>query len=144
MSEYSISVVAPAFVDIIWDQVLPHLQRVVDVAHGEMTCDSVKKRLQSGDSVLVTISKGSEIVAINTLEIRVMDSGLRALFIPITGGNEMFKWKDDFQAMAIKMAKFYNCTELRGLAVREGWMDVLKPMGWEHVHEVIKLEIGDL
>jgi len=105
--------------------------------------DEVKQRLLEGKALLVTISVGNKIVAINTFELRILSSGLRTLYIPITGGSELFKWKDDIMALAIKVAKLFNCTEIRGVSVRDGWMDILGPMGWEPVHQVIKYNIGE-
>ena len=141
MSEFSISIVAVAFVDIIWEEVTPHIQRVVDVAHGELTMEGIHKSLMDGNSLLVTISKGSEIVAVNTFEIRVLSSGVRTIYISVTGGSELFKWKDDVVALAVKIAKKFKCTELRVVAVRDGWTDILTPMGWEHVHQVLKFNV---
>ena len=138
---YIISAVPVTLIDVVWPQCMEHIQRVVEKAHGEITLDSVKARLMTGNSLLITISKGVDIVACNVLEVRVMDSGLRALYIPITGGNDLDQWMPRFLEVAKAIAKDYQCTELRGLAVRKGWMRVLKSHGWEEVHTVIKCNI---
>lgn len=143
MGKLNISASPPEMVDLIWGRCEAHIQRVVDVAHGEITTESVKARLKAGNSVLVVISEGAEIIACNVVEVRVMDSGLRALYIPITGGDRMSEWMEDFLRVAKAIAKDFNCTELRGLAVRKGWMRVLEKHDWETVHTVIKCEIGE-
>ncbi len=143
MSEHSISIVAVPFVEIIWDEVAPHVKRVVDVSNGELTLEGVKQSLLDGKALLVTISVGSRIVAVNTFELRILSSGVRTLYIPITGGSELFAWKDDILALAIKVAKLFQCTEIRGVSVRDGWMDILSPMGWKPVHQVIKYDVGE-
>lgn len=140
---YVISAVPITLVDVVWPQCIEHIQRVVDRAHGEITLDSVKSRLMTGNSLLVTISKGVEIVACNILEVRVMDSGLRALYIPITGGHDLDQWMPRFLEVAKAIGKDYKCKELRGLAVRKGWMRVLKQYNWEEVHTVIKCDIEE-
>jgi len=141
--EIVISAISADKIDLIWPLVEHHLQRVVDVAHGELTLYSIKGRLQDGMSILITINKGSEIIAVNTLEIRDFDSGLRALFIPITGGDYLDEWKDMFLDVAKSIAIEHGCDELRGIAVRDGWLRKLKPDGWEPLHQIIryKLEI---
>lgn len=141
--KYMISAVPVPLIEVVWPQCIEHIQRVVEKAHGEITLESVKARLMTGNSLLVTISKGVEIVACNILEVRVMDSGLRALYIPITGGNDLDKWMPRFLEVAKAIATDYQCTELRGLAVRKGWMRVLKSHGWEEVHTVIKCNIEE-
>lgn len=143
ISEYTIAAVPWEMIDLIWDRVAPLIQKVVEKAHGEITLDSVKARLKTGNSLLITISRGSDIVAVNTMELRIMDSGLRAMFIPITGGSELDGWMDQFLEVAKALAKDYNCTELRGLAVRKGWMRVLEKQGWEEVHTIIKCDLGE-
>ena len=146
ISEYVIAAVPFNMVDVLWDKIEPHLHRVVNVAHGEITCDSVKTRLKSGSAVLVTISKGTEVVAVNTLEVRVMDSGLRTLFIPIVGGDELDGWINEFLKIAKAIARDYKCTELRGLAARKGWMRKLEQSGecnWENVHMVVRCPVED-
>lgn len=143
MDKYLIAVVPMTMIELVWAKVIPHLQRVVDVAHGEITLETVKNRLISGKSLLVTISQGDQIIAINTLELRVMDSGLRAMFIPITGGDDLDGWMPQFLVMANAIAKDYQCTELRGLSVRAGWMKKLSVFGWENVHMVIRCPVSN-
>ena len=136
-----IGAVSSHLVDIVWDQVVPHLERVVKVAHGEITLDSVKDQLIKGDALLITISDGPDIIAVNTLEVRNLSSGLKVLYIPITGGDRMDEWMDEFLKVAQAVAKDFNCTRLRGLAVRKGWMRVLKQHDWHEVHTVIECNL---
>lgn len=143
VEDYSLSIVPVPLVDVLWGQVVPHLQKVVDRSHGELTLESVKARIKNADTLLVTISRGGSIVAINTLELRIFDSGKRAMFIPITGGSELDGWMPDFLALAKTIAREHNCSELRGLAVRPGWMKKLEPHGWENVHMVISCAVEE-
>lgn len=138
-----IAAVPATLIEVLWDKVTPHLQRVVDVAHGEITLDSVKAKLIRGDALLITISDQDSIIAVNTMEVRYFDSGRKAMFIPITGGDNLDLWMDRFLKVAKAIAKDHGCDELRGLAVRKGWMRKLAPYGWEEVHTVISCKIED-
>jgi len=141
MSDLTITVVPTLLVQPLWRQVEDILQRVVDVGHGEISTDSIRAKLVKGDSLMVIIADGETIIAVNTLEVRVLESGLRILYIPITGGDRLNEWMKDFLILAKNIARDYNCTRLRGLAVRKGWMRVLKQHDWHTVHEVIECEV---
>jgi len=139
--EITIAACPPQMLAAVWDQCIPFLEKVVARSHGEITIDSVKARLQRADSLLVVICDGTEVIGACVVEVRVMDSGLRALFIPIVGGTRMFEWMDQFLEIAKAIAKDYDCTELRGMAVRKGWMRILKAHKWEEVHQVVKCKL---
>lgn len=138
---YVISAIPADMIDVMWPLVEPHLQRVIDVAHGELTLYSLRERLKSAFSILIAINKGKDIIAVNTLEIRDFDSGLRALFIPVVGGNDMNEWMDDFLKVAKSIAIEHGCSELRGIAVRKGWIRKLEPEGWETLHQIVRYKL---
>lgn len=141
MNDYVISAVPVTLVDVVWPQCIKHVQRVVDRAHGDITLESVKAKLMSGNALLITISKGSEIIAVNTMEVRTMDSGEKIMFIPITGGEGLNEWMPRFLDVAKAIAKDYGCSKLRGMSVRPAWERVLKPHGWKNVHMIIECNI---
>lgn len=129
----------PYFVDAIWSQVEPILKRVVTVSNGELTCEGIYRRARLGETRLVIIMKGFEIVAVNVMDIVEFDSGLRAMYIPITGGDYIDEWLLDSLEVAKAIARDYNCTQLRGLATRPGWLKKLP--GWEKITDIIKYEV---
>ena len=138
-----IAAVPQTMIELIWDRVVPQLEKPIALAHGEVTIESIKERLLEGDVLLITVSRGTEIIAVNTVEVRISESGLRSLFIPLIGGTEMDEWMDRFLRIVKALAKDYNCTELRGLAARKGWMRKLEPLGWSEVSTIIKCDVGD-
>jgi hypothetical protein len=138
-----IAAVPCTMIDLVWDRIEPLIQMAVDKAPDDITVEMVKKRLVRGDQGLVTISRGADIIAINTLDVKVFDTGIRVLFIPITAGTEMELWLERFLEIAVAIAKDYNCTELRGLAARGGWLRKLKPLGWEEVFTTIRYKFGE-
>jgi len=141
MSNITIAAVPQTLIEVIWDRVEELLQRVVNVSHGELTLELIKKNLIKGDYLLITIAKGKDIIAVNILEIRTFQSGIKALYIPITGGDDLDEWMPRFLELAEGIARDYRCTEMRGLAVRAGWLRKLKPYGWEPVHTVIRCPV---
>lgn len=138
-----IAAIPQTMIDLIWDRVAPQLERPIALSHGEVTLESIKRRLITGDVLLITVSRGTEIIAVNTVEVRESESGLRALYIPLIGGSEMEDWMDRFLDIVKAIAKDFNCTELRGIAARKGWMRKLKPLGWSEVSTIIKCDVGE-
>lgn len=131
----------PTMIPLIWDRAAPLLELPIALAHGEVTLDTMKKKLLMGESLLITVSRGTEIIAVNTVEVRHFESGLKALYIPLIGGTEMEEWMDRFLNIVSAIGKDLGCTELRGIAARKGWIRRLKPLGWSEVSTIIKCDI---
>lgn len=138
-----ISTVPCGMINFIWDKVSPFINMVEEKSPEDIVEKVVKEQLSRGNQVLVIIYRNHDIIAINVLEIRTLDSDVKVLYIPITAGAEMELWLDDFLKIAIKIAKDQNCIELRGLAVRNGWLRKLKPYGWDELFTTIRYKIGE-
>ena len=136
-----VACVPPVLVELLWDKIEPHVQRVIEVAGDELHMPTFKKRLLLGETLVLSVSQGQEMLAAITLDVREFDTGLRALYIPIVGGEKMESWMDRVIEVAIAIAKDHNCTELRGLAARKGWLKKLAPLGWQEVQTVVSLQI---
>ena len=139
----TISAVPSNLIDLVWDQVEPLIDKVVEKAPGEIVTSLVKERLLANDELLMLVSEGDKVIAANVVTVRTLDSGVRALYIPIVGGSRMNEWMSDFLSQVELLAKDYNCTELRGLAARKGWLSKLKPYGWEEVYTTVRYKIGE-
>jgi len=139
---YHFACIPVNLIDVLWYQIEPHVERVVNASAGEITVESVKQRALSGRSTIVAVVKGDEIVAVNTIEVTTYDSGLRCLEIPVVGGHEAFEWGPDFLEMCNQLAVQQGCQEMRGFSTRTSWLKVLKPFGWEESHFVIKRKTG--
>jgi len=141
MSEYKISVVPANMIECIWHMVEPIIKRPIDLSHDEVTLEVAKETLMNGGIMLVVITKKAKIIAINTLEVRTFPTGKKVLYIPLTGGDDLDCWMDTFIKTATQIALGYNCTHLRGLAVRDGWLRKLKHLGFEPISTTIEMEI---
>lgn len=140
---YSIIEVAPGNIDTLWPQIAPVMQLPVDRSHGEVTMDSTKDRIKQGIARLFIVIENNKIIAVNTLEVRFFDSGIKSLYIPMVGGTKMEMWGEEFYNIAKKIGKEIGARELRGIAVRDGWLRLAKKRGWEEVHTIISYQLEE-
>ena len=138
-----ISLIPPNLIEVVWPQCEPLIQRVIDKVPDDITMRVTKDTLDTNEAMLVVISEGSTVIALNTLMVETLESGRRVLYIPITTGDRMEEWMGDFLEFATAMAKDLNCYELRGLAIRSGWLRKLKKYGWEESHVIIRCKLGE-
>lgn len=142
MNKFTFVPVPIPLIGPMWSKLSPHVLRVVDVAPDEVTLFSVKERAMKGETTLVTVLLEDEVVAVLTVEIRTFDSGNKALYLPIIGGDYLDEWMDDIMEGFKDIAKQKGCFQIRGIAARTGWKRKLKSRGWHVVHEVLALDIG--
>ena len=139
--KFNLASIPANVVPLLWEKIEPILQRVIDVSNRELTCEGVKRRAMLGETLIVAVCLNSEIVAITVLDVVTFDSGLRAMYIPIVGGNYMDEWLEESFEVAKAIAKDLNCSEVRGLAARKGWLRRLKDMNWEEIVTVIRCPV---
>ena len=130
-------------VDILWDQVEPLLSMVSEKAPEDIVPEVTRKRLMAGDEALMVIQDADLIVGVVVLTVRTLDSGVKALFLPIVAGTDIDNWMHEGFQIVFKIAKQYGCTELRGVSARSGWMRKLKDYGWEEVFTTVRCGLGD-
>jgi len=141
LGELTIGACPPNLIGLLWDQVEALILDVVEKAPDDISVSHTKKQLEAGEVLLVTISDGAELVAINVLNVSTLDTGLKVLYIPITSGTRMDEWLDDFMVVAHQMAKDYECTQIRGLSVRKGWLKKLEDHHWSECFTTIKCDV---
>ena len=139
----NISLIPKNLVDVVWPQCEPLVAEVVKRVPDDIDISRTKDMLDTGEAMLIVISDGTEIVAINTLIVETLESGKRVLYIPITSGGRMAEWLDDFLELAKNIARELNCFELRGLSIRNAWLRKLKSYGWEESHVIIKCKVEE-
>ena len=140
--DYVISAIAPQFLSWVWEECAPHIERVVESSHGDITLASTRNRIVSGDLQLFAISRHGEIVAVFCTDVQTLESGLRALRVPIIGGDEMDDWIEQAIATWKKLAKELMCDCIRGLG-RAGWARRLKCYEVKTTHVVYQLDLED-
>lgn len=138
---YKIAAIPIPLVDVVWHIVEPILQRVVDVSHDEISCESIKEHVLKGNVLLLAICRDDQIIAVNTAEVRTFDTGKKALYIPVVGGEDLDNWMDQFLNVAKLIAVEHGCEELRGIAVRRGWLKKLAPLGWKENCTIVSFDL---
>lgn len=137
MDDIKIAAIPVNLVELIFPKAIPHLERVVEKAPNDVNIDTIKQALLSGSTMMVTISEGDQVIAVNILEATTYPTGHKVLYIPNTGGDRMDEWLDRFMEIAHAIAQDLGCDELRGMACRKGWLRALKEHDWYPIHEVI-------
>ena len=138
--EVTIGAIPAAEVGLVWEKVAPHLQRVVDNAHGDLTLLALRNRILKGDTQLLVAARGDKVLAAFTAEVRTMDSDKRVLMVPCVGGDEMDSWLGLLNETVIQMAKEWCCDEIRGIG-RPGWVRGLRKYGWKPAMSIVTLEM---
>ncbi len=141
INDLMLAAIPATLVDVLWPQVEPIINRAVLRSNGDVTLDSLRADLKRGETLMVTVSRGTSIVAANILRVNTLESGKRILWIPIVAGDELEQWMERFLAIAHVIAAEYECEELRGIAVRGGWARKLKSEGWAPVHTVLACKV---
>ena len=142
MSKLKIAAVPIELLDHIFPKCIVHLEKVIKKAPDDLCIEGIKKDLYNGDSLLVIVSDMSEVVAVNVCTATTYDTGHKVMFIPITGGERMEEWLDDFMNIAQALAKDFQCHEIRGMACRKGWLKVLEKHNWYPIHTVIGCKVN--
>jgi hypothetical protein len=55
----------------------------------------------------------------------------------------MGAWFEQYVLVMRAIAKDLNCTEVRGCAVRNGWLRYLKGLGFEKISSTVRLKLGE-
>lgn len=139
----TIAMVPPSMVQFVWPKCLPYLNEVKKKAPDDICLDVTLNNAVNGHTLLVTVLDGDEVIAVNIMDVQTLETGVKVLYIPITGGTRMEEWMDEFLKMAHGIAKAHGCKELRGLAVRKGWLRKLSSYGWKEHFVTIKCKVEE-
>lgn len=135
-----IAAIPPALTDVMYPLVEHHFERVIEKAPNEISHETIKANLTSGNQMLITMSDGSEVVAAAVVNKYVFETGYSVLIIPILGGSRMDEWLDRFIDMTQAIARDLGCAEVRAIG-REGWERKLHSRGWQKVHSIVGVPV---
>ena len=138
---YVISHVPITLVDYLWDDISSLLTHVLEYSNDEFNLESLKKNILNGDCLLCVIINEKRIIAAAILSVKNFDSGLGALNINILSGSNIDKWGVQFLEYCKSVAVQMNCTELRAVGARSGWIRLLKPFGWTEASINLKMAV---
>ncbi len=141
----TVQAVPANMINIIWDKCLPHIDVIIKTAPTEFCVDGIKERLLNADFLLVTVSDGADIIAVNILEISVYMTGLRVMTVLATATavkkHRLHEWLQQLIDLTNALALDYNCTEMRAAAVRDGWFKVLKRLNYKKVFTSMRCDV---
>ena len=141
--DLTLATVPANLTDLLWDKIEPFIEMVASKASDDIVTSVIKEQCRLGNQMPLVIYRGSDIVSVSIMTVRTLDSGIKALYIPIVSGSEIDTWDEDYMALLTKIAKAYGCTELRGMSIRKGWMTKLKPFGWEEMFTTVRCKLGE-
>lgn len=148
----NIVVIPPNLIEVVWPQVEPLMNQVINRAPEDINIEYQKEQLLTGKTWLMAVCEGKNIIAINILKVEEYETGLRVLCNPIVAGTRLNEWMEDAINVAEAIAKDYKCTKFRGFSVRglenkkDAWLRMLnsgKRKGWKAVHTLIELDIEE-
>ena len=128
----------------MWPDIIENLEPAVIRSKGEVTKESLLRRLMLGETTLFLCKNEAGLVTVMfTLEVLVFESGLRTLAIPLVGGSGFLKMLVECDEFLRSTAKSMNCSYIRGFSVRGGWLSKIGKFGWEAGHEIIRCKVGE-
>lgn len=139
---YQIAAIPRPLIDVVWSQVEPILQRVVDYVPNELSCEDIRTKLLIDDNLLLTISKGPNIVACAILEGIEISDRLNALFVKALSGDDFDEWSEQLDTVLQALAKDFNCNQVRMAGIRKGWIKKLAPLGWAETYVIMTKEVA--
>jgi hypothetical protein len=119
------------------------LEKAIDLSCGDVTEDSIRQRAMAGDTLIIIVSNGADIVSVSTIEVYTYDSGKKSMLIPMVGGEGIREWGQEWIDFISQIARDVGCDELRGMAARDGWLGLLKGRGWIQNHVIITKRLGE-
>ena len=127
----------------VWYKCEPLILMAASKAPDDINLDRIKSEIEAKRTILITISNETDIIALHTLDVRTLDSGIKALYIPITAGTRMSEWIDEFLVIVENLALDLDCGLIRGGSPRQGWLRKLKPYGWNPVYTIFEKRVGE-
>lgn len=124
MNHYT-SLVPPTLINFIWKDIEYIIDSIISKAHGEMTIETVRKKLVDDNALLVICYDEYLIKGLIILQVEVFDSGLRVLNVSMAGG-ELDVFTGEYDPIMIEIAKNLKCDEIRAIGARVGWERMFK------------------
>lgn len=140
-NKLQITAVPIDMVEMIWDPCETLLQTIADRAPRDVSIEKAYNSIRAGKMLLTVVSDQGKIIALNVLDVRTNETGYRYLMIPLTAGERMDEWLDDFMQLAYSIARARDCAALRGMAARKGWTRALKKYECEEIYTVIEMPV---
>lgn len=122
--KYQIVAIPSSMINLVWNQIEPHIDLAVAESHGDLDKGNLRGRLESGQETILAVCEGSTIITTCIIAISILDGGRKVLFIPSLGGDNMNEWIEEGLKSLQTIAKELGCDGIRACG-RPGWVRVI-------------------
>lgn len=138
----SVANIPIGLLDYVWKDVKDLLQSAISKSHGEITLESVKRRLEEDSAMLVCLLVEGTINSLVVLQIENYDSGKKSLIVALAAGKFGF-FDGHYDEYLTNLAKNLGCDQIRALGCRLGWERKLKQSGckWQPLSTTLIYEV---
>ena len=123
-------------IDLVWDDVVPLIEKALQHAEGELVPDDIKKHLDKGDLRLWIALEGKETIAAMVTEV-IQYPRKKIVRVITLAGKDMDMWYD-FLPMIEGYAIRNGCSSLEAWS-RKGMARKLKD--WKHSYDIITKDL---
>ena len=110
-----------------WPLVEKYYKDLVEDNPDELTLQGIQGRLLAQNEYLAFIlDNNNEITGTFTYGFLPMDTGKRALAVPLLAGENAPEWMADFGTQLADIARHNNCYEVQFRGCRRGWARMIK------------------
>mgnify|MGYP000858952978 FL=1 len=124
-----VSLVDPDYVDTVWEEVKPILEKSIHTAHGRYDMMDILREVEKFEQHLwIVFDDSKTIVAALTTRFVIYPKKVM-LAGQFLGGEKIFRWRDQMLDTLQKWAKDHDCDGLE-MTGRSGFEKVLGRHGW--------------
>jgi len=128
--------IEPDDIGLVWDDVVPLIEKALQHAEGELVPDDIKKHLDKGDLRLWIALESKEIIAAMVTEV-IQYPRKKIVRVITLAGKNMDMWYD-FLPMIEGYAISHGCSSLEAWS-RKGMARKLKD--WKHSYDIITKDL---
>jgi hypothetical protein len=139
VSEYTISLVPPAAIDVVWSLAYPHVEKAAEYTFGRYEPEDILEFVRSGHAHLWVALKDETITGV-TITRFWQYPRKKCLDMVFIGGDEGFSWKDPMLAMLQRWARDSGCEVIESSG-RPGFARAFKDDGYKLLWQVYELPV---
>lgn len=136
-----ISIVPPNMVEMVWKDVGPLIQKVIDLVPDNFDTHVQQQYLVNGEKTLLVVTEDEKLIAVITAEITIFETGTKILYVPIVSGSRMKEWMEDVMIVLKNIATLEHCTQIRGQGLSRAWMKKMAKYGLKEISTIYKIDL---
>jgi hypothetical protein len=124
--------------DQVWEEIRPMLLKTLEYSDGKYLPEDIYQSIKNNDMQLWVVYDKTGLLSFCITQILNYPQK-KILSLPFVGGKEMFRWLNLTEIIK-EFAREKKCDFAEGYA-RDGWLKVLKPLGFEKSYSIIKCDL---